>query len=47
MMRMMPPAGQGSPSGELIFDGTDLMGLSDREMRAIRGAASAWSSRTR
>ena len=37
MMRMIPRPGK-ITSGELIFDGTDLMGLPAREMRAIRGA---------
>ena len=37
MMRMISPPGQ-ITSGELIFDGTDLMRLSERAMRDVRGA---------
>jgi oligopeptide/dipeptide ABC transporter ATP-binding protein len=37
MMRMITPPGQ-ITSGELIFDGTDLMTLGDKHMMDIRGA---------
>jgi len=37
MMRMIQPPGE-ITEGQLVFDGTDLMTLSEREMRQIRGA---------
>jgi oligopeptide/dipeptide ABC transporter ATP-binding protein len=37
LMRMIQPPGEIS-GGKLIFDGVDLMNLSEREMRDIRGA---------
>jgi oligopeptide/dipeptide ABC transporter ATP-binding protein len=37
MLRMIETPGHIS-GGELVFDGTDLMGLSDRRMREMRGA---------
>jgi oligopeptide/dipeptide ABC transporter ATP-binding protein len=37
LMRMIQPPGEIS-GGKLIFDGADLMNLSEREMRDIRGA---------
>ncbi|MCA9817742.1 MAG: ABC transporter ATP-binding protein [Cyanobacteria bacterium HKST-UBA01] len=36
ILRLVPPPGR-IQSGEIIFDGRDLLGLSEKEMRSIRG----------
>src|SRR5262249_26018853 len=40
LMRLVPPPGR-IAGGQVIFEGRDLLALSEREMRAIRGARMA------
>jgi ABC-type dipeptide/oligopeptide/nickel transport system ATPase component len=37
ILRLLPPGGQ-ITSGEILFDGRNLLSLGDREMREVRGA---------
>jgi oligopeptide/dipeptide ABC transporter ATP-binding protein len=37
IMRLVPPPGR-ITSGRVVFDGTDLLSLAERDMRAVRGA---------
>ncbi len=37
LMRLLPEGGPRVTSGRIVFDGTELLGLSDEAMRAVRG----------
>ncbi|HET9423961.1 MAG TPA: ABC transporter ATP-binding protein [Gemmatimonadaceae bacterium] len=38
ILRLIRPPGRIEPGSEILFEGKDIMGLADKELRAIRGA---------
>ena len=45
VMGLLP--GSANITGSVKFRGRELLGLNDRQMSAVRGKRSRWSSRTR
>ena len=47
IMRLIPDPPGEIPRGRIVFEGRDVMELSDAEMRALRGRRLQWFSRSR